>query len=303
MTDLDKQPTPASGTVAELLSWGSEYFDAAGLCYGHGFDNAADEVLSLILFGLNLSYRTANDDFLARELSRDEQQHILALLERRVQTRIPAAYITHQAYFAGLEFYVDERVLIPRSPLAELIVEQFTPWIIAEQVHRILDLGTGSACIAIACACAFPQAQVDAVDLSAQALAVAHINRARHQLTARVHLLQSDLFAQVLPTAYDLIISNPPYVSAAEMATLPQEYRYEPRTGLAAAEDGLQFIVRILQQAGQYLSANGVLIVEAGNTQAALEARFPQAPFLWLEFACGGQGVFLLTKAQLEQYF
>jgi len=297
-----EHPPSAWCTVAELLSQGSAYFDAADLCYGHGFDNSRDEVLHLILYVLGISYHMADQDLLAKTVNADERQRIDALFARRVNERIPVAYLSHQAYFAGLSFYVDERVLIPRSPIAELIEQQFNPWLMPEEVTRILDIGTGSGCIAVAAACAFPQAQVDALDVSAQALAVARINCDKHGVTERVHLLQSDMLDQ-LPTArYDLIISNPPYVAAPEMDTLPAEYLHEPSCALAAGQDGLQFVTGILQQAGQYLSDGGVLIVEVGNAQAALSARFPQVPFLWLEFARGGQGVFLLTKEQLDHY-
>jgi ribosomal protein L3 glutamine methyltransferase len=287
-------------TVRDFIRWGASRFNEAGLCFGHGTDNAVDEALELVLYGLHLAPGLPAELMHGR-LTREERRVAVALIERRVHTRLPAAYLTHRAWFAGLEFYVDERVLVPRSPIAELIEGGFQPWLRAE-VTRILDLGTGSGCIAVACAYAFPDAEVDAVDVSPDALAVAAINIERHELGERVHALQSDLFASLAGRRYDLIVSNPPYVSRAEMEALPEEYRREPALGLAAGEDGLDVVVRLLAAAPDHLTPDGVLIVEVGDSQQALIRRFPQVPFLWLDFAKGGGGVFLLENSVLIRH-
>ena len=222
------------------------------------------------------------------------------LIEQRVTKRIPLSYLTHEAWFAGLSFYVDERVLIPRSPLAELIQKHFQPWIGANEPEAILDLCTGGGCIAIACAKAFPDAQVDASDVSLDALAVAKINALRHEVEEQVHLIESDLFSAIPPKKYDIIISNPPYVSTDEMSTLPAEYAHEPSLGLHAGQEGLDFVSTILEQSPNYLKPNGLLIIEVGNSEGALEKTFPNMPFTWLEFEQGGGGVFVLTANQLR---
>ncbi|MFK5984139.1 MAG: 50S ribosomal protein L3 N(5)-glutamine methyltransferase [Pseudomonadota bacterium] len=296
-------------TITDFIRFGSSLFNREKLYFGHGTENAVDEAAYLVLHTLNLPNSFHSDYFSATLLGHEKQQILDALLARSTK-RIPASYITHQANFAGLSFYVDERVLVPRSPIAELIQEQFSPWVDAEQVHNILDLCTGSGCIAIACAYAFPEACIDAVDLSAEALDVAKINVKNHHLEEMVNLIQSDLFStfeqdenDCFASKYDIIVSNPPYVDKEDMSLLPEEYRAEPELGLAAGDDGLGLVIPMLQQAQQYLSDQGILIVEVGNSDMALQDSFPDIPFYWLEFKNGGHGVFVLTKEQLQSYF
>jgi len=304
-------PTPSAATFAtaadelrtlrDLVRWGASRFDEAGLHYGHGTDNSLDEAHALTLAALHLDL-TLTDDCLDARLTRSERATVLALFRRRIEERLPAPYLTNRAWFAGLEFYVDARVLVPRSPLAEPIQQGFEPWLEGCRVTRILDLCTGSGCIAIACAYAFPDAAVDAVDLSPQALEVARINVERHGLENRISLQQSDLFGAVDEQRYDLIVTNPPYVDAVEMASLPEEYRGEPTLGLAAGEDGLDVVRRILCEAPDHLTPGGILVAEVGNSETALCQRFPEVPFLWLDFERGGHGVFLLTAEQLAEH-
>ncbi len=224
------------------------------------------------------------------------------LLELRVKTRRPAAYLTGEAWFAGMPFFVDERVLVPRSPIAELIAARFSPWIDPQRIGNIVDIGTGSGCIAIACAAAFPQAMVDATDVSSEALDVARINAARHGLEARVNLIESDLFAALAGKTYDIIVSNPPYVPREEVEQLADEFHHEPESGLLAGDDGLDIVVRMLSEAANHLAADGILVVEVGYTHEALQAQYPQVPFMWLDFENGGTGVFLLEAAVLEEH-
>jgi ribosomal protein L3 glutamine methyltransferase len=288
-------------TIRDFIRFAMSGFNEAGLYYGHGTDNAWDEALALLLPTLHLPHNL-NPTMLDAHLTQAERTQLLQLIKKRIELRIPVAYLTHEAWFAGLSFYVDERVLIPRSPLAELIENEFQPWIKTESVHRILDLCTGSGCMAVACAKVFPEAIVDASDISPGALAVAKINLLRQAVEEQVHLYESDLFKTLPRQKYDIIISNPPYVSAAEMVALPLEYQHEPELGLAAGTEGLDLALRTLREAAHHLTPHGILIVEVGNSEYKLSEKFPAVPFTWLSFERGGGGVFLLTAEQLETY-
>jgi ribosomal protein L3 glutamine methyltransferase len=291
----------AAPTVGELLATCTRRLARARLYYGHGTDNARDDAAALIwhVLGLPAGAHGAAARVLRRRVPAAARARLEVLLQRRVRGRVPVVYLTRRCWFAGLALYVDERVLIPRSPIAELIERRFAPWVRAAQVRRILDLGTGSGCIAIACARAFKAARVDAVDVSAAALEVARLNVRRHRLGARVRVRRSDHFRALRGARYDIIVSNPPYVGERELQGLPHEYRHEPRIALAAGRDGLDSVRIILRDASAHLAPGGILIVEVGNTEAALRRAFPRLPFVWLAFERGGGGVFLLERAQL----
>lgn len=289
-------------TIRDFVRWGASGFNQAGLFFGHGTDNALDESLELVLFALNLDH-SLPESFLDSRLTDPEKQAVANLLQRRIKERVPAAYLTGRSWFAGLQFTINEHVLVPRSPIAELLERGFEPWIEAESVGSVLDLCTGSGCIAIAAAAYLPHAEVDAVELSPDAFEVAAENVSRHGLHDQVHLYLSDLYEQ-LPQdrRYDVIVSNPPYVSHEEYQGLPDEYHREPAMGLEADDEGLALAIKILRQAQERLNPGGIIIIEVGNSAEALVRRYPDAPFTWLEFERGGDGVFLLTEEQVKGY-
>lgn len=284
--------------ISSALDWVHEQLQQPGLCFSHGNDDPWDEAVFLTLHCVGLPL-DSGADILDQPVTASQCQQIYQLTRRRVDDKVPLAYLMQRAGFAGLEFYVDERVLIPRSPLAELIEVSYKPWVVPNKVQRVLDLCAGSGCIAVATAHYMSHVQVDAVDICQDALAVAHKNAIQHTVQKQVNLIQSDLFEALPGKTYDVIVSNPPYVNASDMRDMPDEFRHEPMRGLAAGDDGLDIVERILQQAATYLTAQGVLIVEVGASQPNLMLKYPKLPFVWLEFARGGTGVFVLTKQQL----
>ncbi|MEO1925119.1 MAG: 50S ribosomal protein L3 N(5)-glutamine methyltransferase [Gammaproteobacteria bacterium] len=287
-----------SFSVRELIQRTEKQFNQADLYYGHGTDNALDEAFYLVMIAAGLEF-DCDEEALDKPLLDNIIEHIENLVEKRINQRVPVAYLVNQAWFAGHKFYVDERVLIPRSPFAELITSQFMPWISYSQVKTILDIGTGGACIPIACAYEFSETVIDAVDIDDDAIDVANKNVALHELQERVHVIKSNLFEQLKGKKYDLIISNPPYVGHDEMQSLPEEYLHEPRHALEADDNGLELVGQILKQASEHLNEGGILAVEVGNSKEALIEQYPNLPFIWLEFENGGDGVFVLNKADL----
>lgn len=289
-------------TLRDFIRWALTQFNRHNLYYGHGTDNAWDEALHLVLGSLHLPWDT-DERLLDARLTSLEREKLLELIRRRCEEHTPLPYLLGESWFAGLPFKVDPRVLIPRSPIAELIENNFSPWISEDQPpKRLLDLCTGSGCIGIACAYAFPTAQVTLSDISEDALEVASINIDRHHLQDRVFTSNSDLFASLQGERFDLIVSNPPYVDATDLSLMPDEYRQEPELALAAGEDGLSLVRVILAEARQHLNEGGLLVVEVGNSEEHLQALFPQVPFLWVEFESQARGVFVLSAEQLDQY-
>lgn len=297
MNDIVVRPN----TLRDWIIWAETELESTDIFYGHGTDNPLDEAAWLVGGALALNPDQL-ETRLKESLTPEQQRAVTELVAQRITTRKPAAYLLHEAWFAGLRFYVDERVIVPRSLTAEYINERFEPWIEAGNVHRILDLCTGSGCMAIACAYAFPNAQVDAVDISADALAVARINVELHDITDRVRLVQSNLFSALAGERYDVIVTNPPYVGHAEMNTLPAEYSHEPVLALESGSDGLEAITTILAEASLHLEESGILIAEVGNSNEALQTKFPHLPFLWLESEIGDDSVFMLTASQLARH-
>lgn len=287
-------------TIQDMMRWAYSYFNASDLYYGHGYDNAWDEAQQLVLVALYLPADVPEAMYQSR-LTLVEKERVIHLIETRLGTRQPVAYLTNSAWFCGSEFYVDERTIVPRSPIGELIMQKFAG-LIDHEPKRILDMCTGSGCIAIACAQQFLEAEVDAVDLSLDALDVAQINIERHGLAERVFPISSDLFNDIPKDKYDLIVTNPPYVDEEDLDDMPQEFHFEPEMSLGSGADGLDITKRILAQATDYLTDNGVLVCEVGNSMVHLIEQFPTVPFNWIEFKNGGLGVFSLTRAQLVEY-
>ncbi|WCE28936.1 50S ribosomal protein L3 N(5)-glutamine methyltransferase [Vibrio sp. SCSIO 43137] len=285
-------------TLQDMLRWTVSRFNAAGLFYGHGSDNSWDEAVQLVLPTIYLPIDVPSHVLNSR-LTTSERNRIVTRVVKRINDKIPTAYLTNKAWFCGLEFFVDERVLVPRSPIGELIEAQFQPWL-TEEPMRVMDLCTGSGCIAIACAHAFPEAEVDAIDISSGALEVAEQNIQDHGMEQQVFPIRSDLFRD-LPKQdkYDLIVTNPPYVDQEDMDSLPEEFTHEPELGLAAGSDGLKLVRRILANAPHYLNENGILICEVGNSMVHMMEQYPDIPFTWIDFENGGHGVFMLTREQL----
>ena len=296
----DPKSLDALSTIRDFIRWGSSEFNHHELTFGHGFASAFDEAKYLTLHQLALPLDWPDDYFDCR-LTEGERKQVIEILQQRVSSRQPVAYITRESWFCGLKFYVDERVLVPRSPIAELIASHFEPWIDSTQVHSILDLCTGSGCIAIASQYMFEQAEVFASDVSLDALDVARINSHEHDLSEQLTLYHSDLFDSIPAQQFDVIVSNPPYVDAEDMAALSEEFQFEPDIGLAAGDDGLALVDRILSNAAEYLSEQGVLFIEVGNSQAAMMEKYTFLPMTWIDFEFGGAGVCCIHQQDLIQ--
>lgn len=310
MAALEQPSYTGLATIRDFIRWGASQFSASELFFGHGSDNAFDEAMHLVYQTLQLPWELP-ESYLESRLTEQERQAVADLIQQRIDTRKPLAYLLNQAWFCGLPFYVDERVLVPRSPLAELIQQGFQPWLGDVEVNRIMDLCTGSGCIGIAAAYAYPDATVDLLDISEDALEVANINIDRHEIWGRVQSHQSNLFSCFEDRdrgdhpdypRYQLLLSNPPYVDAEDMSDLLEEFMHEPKLGLAAGNDGLDMARLILAEAANYLDEDGLLVLEVGNSQWALQAAYPNVPFIWPEFGQGGHGVLLLSAADCRKY-
>lgn len=287
-------------TVRDYLRYASSQFAASPVFFGHGTDNVWDEAVQLVMRSLHLPLED-NTLFLDARLTREERRIVLERIRRRIEERVPVAYLLGEAWFMGMPFHVDERVLVPRSPIGELIASGFQPWLGDKPVERVLDLCTGSGCIGIGAAFVFEDASVDLSDISAEALAVAESNIDLHELHGRVRTVQSDVFANI-SGQYDIIVSNPPYVDAEDMADMPDEFHHEPALGLTAGDDGLDIAHRILAGAAEHLTPGGLLVVEMGNSWVALDEAYPELPFTWLEFSNGGSGVFAISEQDLRRW-
>jgi ribosomal protein L3 glutamine methyltransferase len=298
--DAIEQISAELDTVGDCLRWAQSCFEQAGIHFGHGTDNAWDEALHLIFGSLRLSL-DADPSILDTSLTESEKALVIRLVQRRIDERIPVPYLTGRAWFAGLEFNIDRRAIIPRSPIAELIEQEFSPWYAGQELSRVLDLCCGSGCIGLAVAAWLPDTQVDLADIDPGALALARENARLHGLEDRVRIEQSDLFSGLRGRQYDLIITNPPYVDEQDVSTMPAEYRHEPELALGSGVDGLSAIRDILAHGAHFLSPDGLLVAEVGNSWQALEAAFPQIPFTWIELERGGHGVFVLTAQELVQ--
>ena len=288
-------------TIIDFVRWGGSLFNEAELFFGHGTDNAFDESKVLTFHVLNLPWNVPENYWLSR-LTQHEKQQVTELFKRRIESRKPAAYLTGEAWFAGIRFKVNESTLVPRSPIAELIAQRYEPWVNPDTVTEVLDLCTGSGCIGIASLQALPNATVDLVDISLDALAVAQKNIELYGLQEVAVAIESDLFSSLKGKQYDLIVSNPPYVDKIEMEALPEEFQQEPRLGLEAGSDGLDLVRKILAEASQYLKEDGVLIVEVGVSQYYVESEYPELPLFWFEFEQGGEGVFAIQKSELDVF-
>ena len=299
---MSQNPIERLRTIRDLIRYAITRFNKAELFFGHGTDNALDEATAAVLHVLSLPHDLPAH-FMDAVVTDEEKDEALLLIHRRATERRPLAYLTNEAWFCGLKFFVDERVLIPRSPIGELVESGFSPWVQADEVNSVLDMCTGSGCIAIACAYAFPEARVDAVDISDAALTITKRNVKSHKLEQTVAVVKSDLFQQLDATQrYDLIVTNPPYVDQLEIGAMPAEFRFEPRLGLESGADGLDAISEILKRSAEFLTENGVLIAEVGVSDVALEEKYPDVPFTWLEMEHGGTGVFVLTRQQLTEF-
>lgn len=295
-------PDVKTFTVAQLIDYAAGQFEQHELFYGHGTDNPQDEAFYLVFAYLNLSF-DSHESVYQKIVALEDVQNIQDLIKQRCEQKTPIAYLVKKAWFAGLEFQIDERALIPRSPFAELILQGFAPWCDIKQIENVLEIGTGSGCMSIALSHYFPHLKIDAVDIDEDALVLAEINRQRHNVKQQVMLLQSDVYQTLPQKEYDLIISNPPYVPDTEMQTLPEEYLQEPEQALRANDNGLKVVNNILFEAKHWLNDSGKLFVEVGNSDEIVAENYPQIPFTWLEFESGGHGVFMFTQNELAEYF
>lgn len=299
--DLFEQAQNELSTLRDLMRFAVSRFNEAGIFFGHGSDNAWDEAAYLLLHSLHLPVDQL-DPYMDARLTSAERTAALEIVRRRITERLPAAYLTKEAWLGDFRFHIDERVIVPRSHIAELLREQLSPWVNDPwAVERVLDMCTGSGCLAILAADAFPEAAIDAVDLSPDALAVARINVDDYDLGERIRLIQSNAFSAIPVERYDIIISNPPYVNAESMAGLPEEYRREPEMALASGEDGLDFVRTLLKEAAQHLNPDGILVVEIGHNKDELERAFPRLSFVWLDTSAGDRFVFMLRRKDLTQ--